>query len=57
MTVFVAKGGHTHHIWRECLPMASHYGIERREMRSLDMQTVCKRCRARLAREGWPAEP
>ena len=56
MTVFVSAGGRTCHIWRECLPVRSHYRITQRELRSLDMQTVCKRCRARLAREGWPPE-
>ena len=54
MTVFTSAGGRVNHIWRECLPMSSHYNVQERELRSLDMQTVCKRCRSRLAHEGWP---
>ena len=54
MTVYVSAGGRVHHIWRECLPMSSHYHIEAVELSSLSMRACCKRCLKRLMREGWP---
>lgn len=52
MTVYSVGG--PLHLWRECIPVRSHYTIEKREVSSLAMPDVCKRCRLRLVREGWP---
>ena len=56
--VYAAPTSRTWHIWRECIPARSQ-----REVREADanviplaelLAVICKRCRARLSREGWP---
>lgn len=58
MKLYSLPGRSVKHLWKECIPVKSHWDIDTTDADGLPLvvllNMLCKRCRVRLGREGWP---